>query len=334
MRAMRVESPSPIDSHPLKRVDLPIPEPLQNRIRIRVRACAACLTDLHIAEGDLPFRGPVIPGHQAVGMIDAVGHDVKRFSVGEWVGVAWLHETCEVCPYCRRGMENLCEQACFTGYGVDGGYSEYLLAHEDFVYPIPPPGDPVSVTPLLCAGIIGYRAFRLCKAREGDRLGLYGFGSSAHITIQIARHLGCEVYVFTRNPEHRRLARELGAVWAGNAEDEPPQKMNASILFAPSGMLVREALRVLDRGGTLAIAGIHLSTIPELDYRKHLYFERSVQSVANNTRSDGTELLRLANEIPIQTHTRTFRLEEANAVLAQLKRGEIQGTAVFDLREV
>ena len=331
MRAMRVERPAPIESNPLRLVDLPTPEPAGKQVRLRIKVCGVCLTDLHVVEGDLPFRGAVIPGHQAIGTIDAVGPDVTLHTIGDTVGVAWLHETCGKCRFCQDGAENLCENAHFTGYDVNGGFAEYLLAPESFVYPFPERIANANGAPLLCAGIIGYRAFRLSGARKGKRLGLYGFGASAHITIQIARSLGCKVYVFTRSQEHRDLAKQLGAVWTGRAEDDPPKKMDASIIFAPAGYLVREALRVLEHGGKLALAGIHMSPTPELDYREHLYYERCVQSVANNTREDGRDLLQAAAEIPVTTHTETFHLDEANEVLLRLKQGKINGAAVIDL---
>ncbi len=331
MRAMQIKKPASIDTNPLQLVDLPVPEPDRKQIRLKVRVCGVCLTDLHVIEGDLPFHGPVVPGHQAIGIIDAVGSDVKQYHVGDSVGVAWLHETCGNCRYCKKNSENLCENSKFTGYDIDGGYAEYMLASQEFAYPFPTTLEPTESAPLLCAGIIGYRAFHISGASNGDHLGLYGFGASAHITIQIARHRGCEVYVFTRSEEHRELARELGAVWAGGAEDNPPEKMNASIIFAPAGYLIPEALRVLDRGGKVALAGIHMSPTPELRYQEHLYYEKCIQSVTNNTRSDGQELLRIAAEIPVATHTEVFQLEEANVVLQRLKRGKINGAAVLQV---
>jgi len=328
---MLIEKPGPIDSSPLHLVDLPIPEPGEKQIRVKVRVCGVCLTDLHVAEGDLPFRGPCVPGHQVIGVVDKVGANASRFRIGDEVGIAWLHETCGSCRFCQRGSENLCDSARFTGYEINGGFSEYTVAPEDFVYPLPSPLASAAGAPLLCAGIIGYRALRISGAQRGDRLGLYGFGASAHITIQIALHRGCEVYVFTRSKAHRNLALELGAVWAGRAEDDPPHPIDAAIVFAPAGPLVPEALRVLERGGKVALAGIHMSPTPPLNYREHLYYERSIQSVTNNTRADGEELFRAAAQIPVVTHTQTFRLEEANQVLQRLKQGAIDGAAVLDL---
>jgi propanol-preferring alcohol dehydrogenase len=240
-----------------------------------------------------------------------------------------LYRTCGQCGFCRQGKENLCEDAQFTGLDADGGYAEAMVVHQDFAYPIPEGFGDAEAAPLLCAGIIGYRALRLCDIQPGQRLGLYGFGGSAHITIQIARHWGCEVYVYTRSEGHRQLARELGAAWVGGAEDDPPNKMHGSIIFAPAGRLVLDALRVMERGGTLALAGVTMSPIPEMDYDALIYWERTVRSVANFTRQDARELLRLAAEVPIRTTVQTFPLEKANEVLLALKRSEIDGTAVL-----
>ena len=329
MRAMVLTHPAPIEEKPLELREVPLPEPGPGEVRIRVSTCGVCHTDLHIAEGDLPLsKSPLILGHQIVGRVDALGPGTGRFAPGTRVGVAWLHWTCGECRYCLRGRENLCEKALFTGYQVDGGFAEYTLAPEAFVYPIPEGFSDEEAAPLLCGGIIGYRALRLSEAQPGDALGLYGFGASAHITIQVARHLGCEVYVFTRAEEHKRLARELGAAWVGEAQDRPPEPLNAAIVFAPAGWIVPEALRSLDRGGTLALAGIHMSPIPELEY-KLLYGERTVRSVANATREDGEELLRLAAEIPVKTETEVYKLEEANEVLLRLKQRRVQGAAVL-----
>jgi propanol-preferring alcohol dehydrogenase len=264
-----------------------------------------------------------------VGVVKARGEGATRFTEGQRVGVPWLYRTCGECDFCQRGLENLCADAQFTGLHADGGYAEAMVVPQDFAYPIPEGFSDVAAAPLLCAGIIGYRALRLSKVQPGQRLGLYGFGGSAHVTIQVARHWGCEVYVFTRSQGHRRLARELGAVWVGGAEDTPPAKMHASIIFAPAGPLVLEALRVLDRGGTIALAGVTMTPIPEIDYDRLLYWERGIRSVANFTRQDAQELLQVAAEIPIQTTVETFTLEEANEALLALKRSEIDGTGVL-----
>ena len=329
---MVLDHPAPIETSPLRLVELPEPAPGAHMVRIRVEACGICRTDLHVVEGELPPVVPrVVPGHQIVGRVDAVGSGAGRFAVGERIGVAWLRETCGRCRHCVAGRENLCEQARFTGYHENGGYADYALVREAFAYPIPEGLAPATATPLLCAGIIGFRALRRAEIRPGCRLGLYGFGASAHIAIQVARHLGCEVYVMTRDERHRTLARELGATWVAGATERPPVGLDSAILFAPAGELVPHALAALDRGGTLALAGIHLSDIPPLVYQRHLFYERQIRSVTANTRADGTELLRLAAEIPLRPTTTAFPLHEANVVLRQLKRDAIRGAGVLVL---
>ncbi|MGB9775957.1 MAG: zinc-dependent alcohol dehydrogenase family protein [Anaerolineae bacterium] len=332
MKAMVLHAPRPAEKAPLEVRDLPLPEPGAEEIRLRVRACGVCHTDLHTVEGDLPLpKLPVVPGHQVVGIVDAVGEGVQRFTIGQRVGVPWLYRTCGTCEFCRRGMENLCRQARFTGLHADGGYAEAMVVHQDFAYPIPETFSDESAAPLLCAGIIGYRALRLSGVRPGERLGMWGFGASAHITLQIARYWGCEVYVFTRGEKHRQLAKELGAAWVGSARDNPPGPVHGGIIFAPAGGLVPEALRVLERGGTLALAGVTMTPIPELDYDRLLYWERAVRSVANFTRQDAAEFLRLAAEVPVQTKVQTFPLEAANEALLALKEGRINGAGVLVL---
>ncbi len=330
MRAMLLRKPKPAEEKPLEQADLPLPDPGPCEIRLAVRVCGVCRTDLHTIEGDLELlKLPLVPGHQVVGVVEARGEGADRFEEGQRVGVAWLHHTCGECEFCGQGLENLCQDAEFTGLHANGGYAEAMVVPQDFAYPIPEDFSDVEAAPLLCAGIIGYRALRLSDIQLGQRLGLYGFGGSAHVTIQVARHWGCEVYVFTRSEGHRRLARELGAVWVGSAEDTPPAKMHSSIIFAPAGGLVPEALRVLERGGTLSLAGVTMTLIPELDYDQLLYWERTVRSVANFTRQDAEELLQVAAEIPIYTTVQTFPLEEANEALLALKRSEIDGTGVL-----
>jgi propanol-preferring alcohol dehydrogenase len=329
---MVLKEPCPVDEGPLEEVEAADPEPGAGEILVRVRACGVCHTDLHTVEGDIPLvKSPVVPGHQAVGEVEALGPGTKRFSPGDRVGVAWLHSTCGRCRFCLRGLENLCPEARFTGYHVDGGYAQSLVVPEAFAYPLPEGFSFTDAAPLLCAGIIGYRALRLSEIEPGGRLGLYGFGASAHLAIQVARHWGCEVYVFSRSPHHRRLAEELGASWTGQAQDSPPRKLDAAIIFAPAGWIVPEALRVLEKGATLALAGIHMSPIPELDYATHLYHERTIRSVANSTRRDGEEFLSLAASIPVRTKTCLYSLSEANQVLRQLKAGAIDGAAVLVL---
>ncbi|MFQ5932179.1 MAG: zinc-binding alcohol dehydrogenase family protein, partial [Nitrospiraceae bacterium] len=264
--------------------------------------------------------------------VERVGSNVRRVKEGDRVGVAWLQQTCGQCEFCKSGRENLCPRATFTGYHVDGGYAEYAVVQEDFAYPIPSIFSDEEAAPLLCAGIIGYRALRLSGVRPGQRLGMYGFGASAHITIQVARHWGCAVYVCSLREEHRALARELGAVWVGGAAEAPPEKLHGAILFAPAGELVPTALRALEKGGTLAIAGIHLSPIPTLDYDRELFNERILRSVTANTKQDGLDLLREAAAVPIRPHTERYRLEDANVALQALKAGVIKGAGVLTMR--
>jgi len=334
MKAMLLKKFAPIDQNPLELVDIPKPEPGSEDILLRVKVCGVCHTDLHTVEGELPeVKPPIIPGHQIVGIVEKQGKGVSRFKEGERVGVAWLYSSCTQCAYCTRENENLCESARFTGYHVNGGYTEYIVVPEKFAYVIPEIFSDEEASPLLCAGIIGYRALRLSEIKPGQRLGLYGFGASAHVAIQVAVHWGCEVYVFTRSEEHRKLAQKLGAIWTGTSKDEPQKKMDSSIIFAPAGELVLDALRVLDKGGTVALAGIYMTPIPEMDYEKYLYHERTLRSVANATRQDGEELLKIAAEIPIQTTTQVFRLEEANKALKLLKEGKITGAAILKVSD-
>jgi alcohol dehydrogenase, propanol-preferring len=331
VRAMVLRQPRPAEENPLALIDLPLPQAARGQLRLRVRACGVCHTDLHLAEGeiDLP-KLPVVPGHQIVGEVDALGAGVTRFDLGDRVGVAWLYSTCGTCDYCRRGLENLCADARFTGQHVDGGFAQYVVVPADFAYLLPERLPDEQAAPLLCAGIIGYRSLRQSEIQPGQRLGLYGFGASAHVTIQVARHWGCQVYVFTRSEEHQRHALELGAAWVGQAQDTPPGELDGAITFAPAGWLVPEALRVLRKGGTLAINAIHMSAIPSMPYSL-LYGERTLRSVANATRRDGEELVRLASEIPIHTDVELYPLAEANAVLQRLKRAAVQGAAVLML---
>ena len=331
MKAMVLRQPGPVAHRPLSLAELPLPEPGPGQVRLRVQACGVCHTDLHLVEGEIDTpRLPVVPGHQVVGVVDALGAGVARFRLGDRVGVPWLYRTDETCDFCRRGQENLCPNALFTGQPVDGGFAEFMVSYADWTYPIPEGLAGEQAAPLLCAGLIGYRSLRLSEVRPGERLGLYGFGASAHITIQVARHWGCEVYVFTRGEEHRRHALELGAAWVGDARDEPPALLDSAVTFAPAGWLVPEVLRVLRPGGTLAINAIAMSPIPEMPYEL-LYHERTVRSVANLTRRDAEEFLPLAAEIPVRTDVEVFPLEEANEVLQRLKRSEVRGAAVLKI---
>jgi propanol-preferring alcohol dehydrogenase len=330
MRAMVLHHQGPVDGAPLRLEEIPVPLPGPHDVVVRVEACGICRTDLHVVEGDLPpAKMPIIPGHQIVGRAVRLGAEVASLKEGDRIGIAWLRETDGDCRYCVAGRENLCEAARFTGYMDDGGYAEYAAVHEDFAYPIPEGLEPVHAAPLLCAGIIGYRALRRSGLQPGGRLGMYGFGASAHITAQVALHWGCKLYVMTRGEGHRALSREMGATWVGEAADTPPEKLDAAIIFAPAGELVPRALEALDRGGILALAGIHMSPTPSLNYERHLFYEREVRSVTANTRQDGQELLQLAAQIPIRTHVETFDLDAANNALARLKHDEIQGAGVI-----
>jgi propanol-preferring alcohol dehydrogenase len=306
-----------------------VPEPSATELLVRVTACGVCRTDLHVVEGELSLpRVPIIPGHQVVGRVEGMGSEVSRFRAGDRVGIAWLRQTCGVCDFCRAGHENLCEEAEFTGYTADGGYAEYATVPEAFAYAIPLAFSDVEATPLLCAGIIGYRALTLAAVPPGGRLGVYGFGSSAHVTVQVARARGCEVYVCTRESTHRDLARRLGAAWTGDLAAVMPAPAHGIIIFAPAGELVPVALRNLRKGGTLSLAGIYMSPLPALEYRD-LFFERAIRTVTANTRADGLALLEEAARIPIRLTTTTFPLEEANRALDELKRGAFAGSGVL-----
>ena len=330
MKACLLHAVAPVETNPLVFTDTDTPRPGRGEVLVRVRACAVCRTDLHVIEGELPPRkSPLIPGHQVVGIVAELGEGAHRFQLGARVGIAWLHHTDQACEYCRRGMENLCDQPAFTGYTVNGGYAEYAVAPEEWIYAIPKTFHDHQAAPLLCAGIIGFRSLRLSAIQPGGRLGLYGFGAAAHLAIQVARHWGVEVYAVTRDQRHQQLALELGAVWVGGTTAEPPVKLDSAIIFAPAGEIVPAALKALRKGGVLALGGIHMSTIPPLDYNL-LYQERVVRSVTNNTREDGAEFLRIAAEIPIQTQVQVYPLREANRALNSLKNDAIRGAAVLD----
>lgn len=332
MRVMELERPGPIAGRPLRLAERPRPEPDPGEILLQVDACGVCRTDLHVVEGDLePHRQHVVPGHEVVGRVVAAGREGASLREGDRAGVAWLHASCGTCRFCRRGAENLCLGPRFTGWDVDGGYAEYVKAPAAFAYALPEELPAEGLAPLLCAGIIGYRAWARTGIRPGGRLGLFGFGGSAHIVIQVARHHENPVYVFSRGERHRALARELGAVWVGGSHDVPPEPLDAAILFAPAGELVPPALEKLDRGGVLSIAGIHLSDIPPLSYARHLFQEREIRSVTANTREDGRELLRLAAAIPLRTHTVAYPLAEANEALRDLAEDRIGGAAVLHM---
>jgi propanol-preferring alcohol dehydrogenase len=330
MRAARLHKQAPIEEEPLRIDECDDPEPDGGQVLIRVAVCGACHTDLHIVEGDLPPQVlPVIPGHQIVGVIEAVGDGVSEERIGERVGVPWMSSSCGRCELCRSGRENLCAEARYTGYHLDGGFAELVVAPEGAAHPLPEEIDDADAAPLLCAGIIGYRSLRRAELEPGQRLGLFGFGASAHLAIQVARHWDCEVFVFTRSEHHRELARQLGAAWVGGAEDDPPGELNAAVTFAPVGWIVREALRVTAPGGTVAVNAIHMDEIPALDYQEHLYGERTLRSVTNLTHRDAEEFLRLAAEIPVRTTVEEFPLDDANRALADMKASRIEAAAVL-----
>lgn len=329
---MALERPAPIETNPLRPVERERPAAAGGEILVRVRACGVCRTDLHVAEGELaPKLAHVVPGHEIVGTVEALGPGSRRFAIGDRVGIAWLRETCGHCTYCLRGRENLCPHARFTGWDHDGGYAEYAVVREDFAYALPANIDDEHAAPLLCAGIIGFRAIRRAAVTPGATVGLYGFGGSAHLAIQVLKHWNCRVFVMSRGGVHRELAQELGADWIGEATEAPPAPLDAAILFAPAGDLVPAVMGALDRGGIAAIAGIYLSAVPSLHYERELFYERELRSVTANTRSDGEEFLRIASEIPIRTWTVPMELHDANRALTMLKHDELRGAAVLHL---
>jgi propanol-preferring alcohol dehydrogenase len=329
MKAMVLEQIAPIETSPLKLRDVADPQPQAGEVRLRVTCCAICRTDLHVIEGDLPREKlPIVPGHQVVGVVDMTGAGCTRFKIGDRVGIAWLRHTCGQCRYCTSGRENLCESSRYTGYHADGGFAEFAVVPEDFAYHIPDQFDDIHAAPLLCAGIIGYRALARSELKSGQTLTIFGFGSSAHIVLQIARHRGCTVQVVTRAENHQQLARELGAAWAGGDAASMPQKADAAIVFAPAGAVVPPALQSINPGGAVALAGIHMSPIPSLDYQRDLYGERDIHPVTANTRADGEQLLREAAEARVTPHVVTYPLADANRALLDLKSGRIDGTGV------
>jgi alcohol dehydrogenase, propanol-preferring len=329
MEAMKLLRTAPVEERPLALERAPIPEPGAGQIRLRVSVCGVCHTDLHTVEGDLDLpRLPIVPGHQIVGRVDKLGPGARRFTPGDRAGVAWLHWACGACSYCRAGLENLCPSARFTGFHAHGGYAPYTVVSEAFAFPIPARFEDVEAAPLLCAGIVGYRSLKLSGVGPGQNLGLYGFGASAHLVIQVARHWGCAVYVFTRSEHHRRLARELGAVWVGGAEDECPVALDGSVVFAPAGRIVPLALGHLRPGATVAINAIHMSPIPELPYAL-IYHERVLRSVANFTRQDAREFLDVAAEIPIRATVELFDLSQANEALLLMKESRLEASAAL-----
>jgi len=326
MRAMVLEAPK----HPLKAMDVPVPQPDPGQVLLRVHACGVCRTDLHIVDGELTEpKLPLIPGHEIVGTVVRTGENARQFKVGDRIGVPWLGYTDGTCLFCQRGQENLCEHPGFTGYTIDGGYAEYTVADERYCFHLPSSYDDAEAAPLLCAGLIGYRSYRLA-GENMESLGLYGFGAAAHIIAQVAVHQGKRLYAFTRpgDTEGQAFARRLGAVWADESTKQPPEKLDAAIIFAPIGPLVVEALKATIKGGAVVCAGIHMSDIPSFPYRL-LWEERIIRSVANLTRQDGEEFLKIAPEIPVETEVQKFSLEEANEALNRLRAGEIQGAGVL-----
>ncbi|MBS1972621.1 MAG: zinc-dependent alcohol dehydrogenase family protein [Bdellovibrionales bacterium] len=332
MKTMVLEEQAVIEQKPLALKLLPRPSPGPEEVLIRVSCCAICRTDLHIIEGDLPLKKmAIIPGHQAIGTIEALGTHVTGLRFGQKVGAAWLGYTCGNCPYCAVGKENLCVSPKFTGYDFDGGYAEYMVAHQSFIYPLVENTNDILTAPLLCAGIIGYRALKRSNFKPGDHLGIFGFGSSAHITAQIVLHEKGKISVVTRGEEHQKHARDMGAFWSSGSTEGIPEETDAAILFAPAGELVPNALSTLKRGGTLAIAGIHLSDIPTLNYEKHLFYEKDLRSVTANTREDGKELLKKHSEMNLQPEVTVYSLEDANKALLDLKNDKIKGTGVLQI---
>lgn len=332
MRAWVVHQPGQIDSEPMRLIERDVPSPRDGEIRVRVSSCGVCRTDLHLAEGDLTPRHPdVVPGHEVVGYVDALGEGATRFGLGDRVGIAWLRSTCGHCRFCRRGDENLCTEPHFTGWDADGGYAEHAVVDEAYAYRLPDAFDDDKAAPLLCAGIVGYRALKRAAVRPGGRLGIYGFGASAHLALQVAVSRGQEVYVCSRAPDAQALALALGAAWAGAAAEPPPVPLDGAVLYAPAGELVPPALAALDRGGRLSIAGIHLSDIPILSYRDHLFQEREVVSVTANTRADGEEFLAIAARIGIHVETTPYSLDQADVALRDLAHDHVKGAAVLDV---
>lgn len=329
MLAMQFSHPAPAEEFPLEPVHIPLPRPAAGQVLLRVLACGVCHTDLHICEGDLhPPLVPLIPGHQVVGVIEALGAQVENLQVGQRVGVPWLHQTCGICAACRRGQQNLCPNAQFTGFHVNGGFAEWMTAEASAVYQLPAQLTTLQAAPLLCAGIIGYRSLRLAEVQPGERLGLFGFGASAHLVLQVARHWGCEVYAFSRSAQHRQYAEELGAAWTGTAEQSPPQPLDRAITFAPSGAIIPQALAALRPGGTLAVNAVHMTPIPQFDYEL-LYGERTLRSVSNATAQDGVDFLELAAQIPLMAAVTTYPLEDANEALLDIKESRLNGEAVL-----
>jgi len=330
MYAWVVEGPKPIDEEPLRYVQRAVPTPHDDELLVRILACGVCRTDLHVSEGDLPVHHEhVVPGHEIVGLVVGTGSAATGFAAGDRVGIAWLRRTCGVCRFCLRGAENLCPGSLYTGWDADGGYAEYATVPAAFAYKLPQGYSDAELAPLLCAGIIGYRALKRASLPEGGRLGIYGFGASAHLTLQVALAQGAHVHVLTREPAAQRLALDLGAASAAGAYDSPPEPLDGAILFAPVGDLVPVALRALDRGGILSVAGIYLSDVPPLNYGRELFYERELRSVSANTRQDGQEFLDFVSKHHVSVTTNRYPLSEAQHALQDLKAGRFAGAAVL-----
>lgn len=329
MKAMVLRNQASINSSPLCMEEWDIPEPKEKELLVKINCCAICRTDLHIIEGELsPQRLPIIPGHQIVGIVKKTGGKCTKYKKGDKVGIAWLRKTCGACFLCRNEKENLCENSCYTGYHEHGGYAEYTVVHEDYAYPLPQDMDDIKIAPLLCAGIIGYRAWKKSEIKKGQTIALYGFGASAHIILQIAKAKGATVYVLSRKENHQKLAIELGADWTNNDPSKMPDLPDASIIFAPNGNLIPPALYYLKKGGKLVLAGIYMSDTPPLEYEKHLFYEKQIISVSANTRSDGQELFSEIKKIPINIHIEKTTLENTNQILQKLKKGTLNGSGV------
>lgn len=328
---MQLFKQSQVETAPLVSTELPKPIPAEGQVLLHIQVCGVCHTDLHIVEGDIhPPQLPVIPGHQVVGIVEGVGEGVANIQAGDRVGVPWLFKACSLCEFCRRGEENLCPNAQFTGFHVNGGYGEYMVAESQYVIPIPDKFSDEQAAPLLCAGIVGYRSLRKADIQPGERVGLVGFGASAHLSIQVLRHWGCEIYAFSRSKEHRQHAEEFGAAWTGDIGDPLPAQLDRAVIFAPAGNLVPLVLEKIRPGGTLALNAIHMSPIPGMEYRL-MYGERTLRSVANATYQDGVEFLRLAAEIDIRSSVTLYVLKDANQALADLKHSRFNGEAVLNI---
>ena len=330
MRAMVLHKQMPIESYPLKLANIEKPVAQKGEILVKVKACGVCRTDLHVIEGDLKSKTmPIIPGHQVVGVVERLGDGCKEFKIGERIGVTWLGYTCQKCFFCKHEQENLCEASAYTGYMLQGGFAEYIIVKEAYAYHLTGSFDDVHYTPLLCAGIIGYRAYKRSNIKPRGHLAIFGFGSSAHLIIQIALFQGVKVFVATDSKHHQMLAKAMGASWVSDTKDELPLKVDSAIVFAPAGEIVPYALKAINKGGTVSLAGIHMTPIPQLNYETDLFHEKSLCSIEANTRKDGKEFLAIANQIPIEAHTKIYPLEQANEALTDLKRHKLQGTAVL-----